>query len=248
MTKSGSTLAFELCKSVLEQEGFEQRRLPDDVVTAGHHINFMDRVTPEDLRKVLEVVGPKEKIAIKTHAPIAKQDIAFVERQVAEGRMGVHVNYRDPREVCLSLVDAGAKAREKDKPAFSEIFTLGDAAKVVQRQLAFCRRWASIRGAFFLFYNDVAFDTRQTVDRLCVEFGFPKFSDDGYKAVAARVFEEAFTQKNKAVKDRYKDDLTVRQNEFLLQEIKGAPAFIRKLCDERDYGWFAARDAEPADA
>lgn len=240
MTKSGSTLAFELCKSILEQRGYTQRKLPDDAVTPGHHINFLTDVTVKTVQRLLDEVSSEEKIAIKVHAPIGVAALEFVQARVDDGAVKVHVNFRDPREVSLSLVDAGAQARAKDRKAFSEIHTLEDAAKVARRQLAACRQWGSIRGTLHLFYNDVAFDTHTVVDRMCAALDLDQLSDTEYRVVVDRVIKDAFTQRNKAVKDRYKDDLTVRQNEFLLEEIKGARPFILRVCEQRDYDWFAS--------
>lgn len=240
MTKSGSTLAFELCKAILEKRGYVQRRLPDEVVTPGHHINFMQEVTVPLLKGVMDSVSSNEIIAIKMHTSVRPAEIEFIASNIALGTMKVHVNFRDPREVCLSLVDAGAKAREKQRKAFSEIADLSDAAKAVSRQLNICRRWGSIEGALPLFYNQVAFDTRAAVERMCVDFGFEMFDDADCRAVIEPVFGETFTQRNKAVKDRYKDDLTVRENETLLELIPGIRPFINKVCEQSDYSWFAA--------
>lgn len=245
MTKSGSTLAFELCKAILEQRGFQQRRLPDGVVTAGHHINFQNEMSVTGLNAALKEVSAKEFIAIKVHCSLRPSEIQFIESAIADGAMKVHVNLRDPREICLSLVDAGAHARQKNHKAFSEIISLEDAAKVTSRQLKACRRWGSIDGALHLFYNDVAFESAVAVRQICADFGFPMLNDEELKIVLNRVISEAFTQRNKAVKDRYKDELTPRQNEFLLEEMKGGQAFIRRVCEQRDFSWFKqARDIE----
>jgi hypothetical protein len=245
MTKSGSTLAFELCKSVLQQRGFEQRRLPDSVVTPGHHINFVTEVSIPLLKRAMEEISSTEVIALKVHAAIDLEEFQFIETAISHGQMKVQVNLRDPREICLSLVDAGRQAREKKHLAFSEIKSLDDAAKVTSRQLVACRRWGSITGALHLFYNDAAFDSPSAVRQMCEDFAFQMFNDEELKIVFDRVFNEAFTQRNKAVKDRYKDELTVRQNEFLLEELKGGRAFIRRVCEQRDYSWFSQlRDAE----
>ena len=238
MMKSGSTLAFELCKSVLAQRGFEQRRLPDEVVEEGHHINFVDRVSTERLERLLKEIASTEIIAVKTHVPFKPGESDFIEKKIAEGQMKVHVNVRDPREMCLSLIDAGTKARANEHKAFSEIATLEDAIKVVARQLANCARWGALKGAKFLHYNDVAFDTEKTVQDICEDFGFLSFSQDEMKLVIDRVTADAFTQKSKAVKDRYKDDLTLRQNDFILENLNGARSFIRRVCEQKDYGWF----------
>jgi hypothetical protein len=236
MTKSGSTLAFELCKSVLQQNGFEQRRLPDGVVAPWHHINFLTDVSVGNLDRLMTEVQPQEIIAVKTHVGFGDDEKPFIEESVQKGKMRVHVNYRDPREICLSLVDAGMHAREAEKPAFADIYTLGDAAKIVRRQMNVCRRWGSLHGALHLHYNDVAFDTRSVVDQLCLDFAFAPVSDADYNAIANRVFNEAFTQKNKGIKSRYKE-LNVRQTEFLLKHIPGVSDFINRICIERDHGW-----------
>jgi hypothetical protein len=251
MLKSGSTLAFELCKSVLTQSKFVQRRLPDGVVTPGHHINFFEDTTVTTLSRTLDEVAPSEIIAIKTHSAIRPAEMQFVETAIAGGVMKVQVNLRDPREMCLSLVDAGARAREKKRQAFSEITNLETAAAIAERQLAVCRNWGSIRGATYLYYNEVAFETPVTVRQICDDLGLQMFDNDELEVVIDRVVTEAFTQRNKAVKDRHKDELTVRQNEYLLEEIKGAKSFIRRVCEQRDYGWFARpgnRDAARTDA
>lgn len=248
MTKSGSTLAFELCKAVLEARGFTQRKLPDSVVTKGHHVNFLSDVSASSVRALLEEIRDDEKIAVKLHAPADEDTAAVVEREIAAGRAKLHVNYRDPREVSLSLMDAGAQARAKNRKAFAEIETLADAARTTQRQLGNCRRWGAIRGAMHLFYNDVAFDMRATADRIARDFGLPALSDEEFAGVVKVLETDAFTQKNKAVKDRYKDELTIRQSEELVDAIRGAKPFIRRVCEARDYGWFTSRPSLEADA
>ncbi len=239
MTKSGSTLAFELCKAILEKRGFAQRRLPDEVVTPGHHINFLQEVSVVGLQALLKEVAQGEFVAIKLHTGLRQPEADFIGQQISAGTIKLHVNFRDPREVCLSLVDAGAKAREKQRQAFSEIVTLSDAANAVKRQLNICRRWGSIEGALPLFYNQVAFETGAAIERICADFGFPMFDQPTCAELMAPLFGETFTQKNKAVKDRYKDDLTVRQNEMLLDQIPGVRPFINRVCEQGDYSWFS---------
>jgi len=237
MTKSGSTLAFELCKAILARNGYEQRPLPEGAVKGGRRINFISKASVIDLRRLLKEASETEKIAVKIHAPIERKEVLFLEKCVGQGSMKVHINHRDPREVCLSLIDAGVKARERERPAFSEVYSLADAAKVVNRRLAGCRRWGSIRGALHLHYNDVAFNTRCAVRQIADDFGFDLPNDAEYDAIIDHVFNKAFTQKNKAVIDRHKE-LTPDQNEFLKKEIPDLQAFIARVCIERDYRWF----------
>jgi hypothetical protein len=237
MTRSGSTLAFELCKAVLAQRGYEQRPLPEGAVEGGRRINFINKVSIRDLRRLLKEVSATERIAVKIHVSIGLEQVRFLETCVRQGSARVHVNYRDPREVCLSLIDAGVRARERGRQAFSEVYSLTDAAKIVNRRLAACRRWGSIRGALHLYYNDVAFNTRYAIDQICNDFNFALPDDKEYNAIVDHVFNKAFTQKSKAVIDRHKE-LTLSQNEFLNKEIPELQAFITRVCAKRDYGWF----------
>jgi hypothetical protein len=237
MTKSGSTLAFELCKSILEEKGFEQRRLPDWIVVPNHHINFLVDLTVDSLRRLSQEVSPLEIIVIKAHAAFDAAARQFIEDGIRRNQIKVHLNYRDLREICLSLVDAGVQAREAEKPAFAEIHTLADAAKATRRQLAICRVWGSLQGAMHLHYNDVAFGTRRIVDQMCADFGFDKVNDKEYAKIANHVFNEAFTQKNKGTIDRYKE-LSERQQKFLEMHILGYDDYLNRICIERDYSWF----------
>jgi hypothetical protein len=237
MTKSGSTLAFELCKSILQQNGYEQRRLRDGVVVPSHHINFITDLSVESLRRVMQEVSPLEIIAIKAHAAFDAAAKQFIEDGIRRDHIKVYLNYRDLREMCLSLVDAGKQARAAEKPAFAEIHTLADAAKAVRRQLAICRVWGALHGAIHLHYNDVAFDTRGVVDQMCADFGFRKFNEKKYQELTNHVLNEAFTQKNKAVKDRYKE-LTAPQQKFLRRHILGYDDYMNRICAEHDYSWF----------
>ncbi len=241
MTKSGSTLAFELCKAVLERRGFAQRILPDGVVAPGRKINFINRPAVPVLRRLLDAVPPQDIIAVKVHAPLGEEDVRFIERMA--DRIKVQVNLRDPREICLSLMDAGTKAREKGRPAFSEIHTLDEAADNVNKQFEACRRWAAIAGALHLLYNDVAYEPASAVARICEQFGFAMLNAAELKAVFDHVFDAAFTQKNKAVKDRYRTDLTPAQNEALLDRLTDGRDYIARVFEQRDFGWFA-RTAE----
>jgi hypothetical protein len=243
MPKSGSTLAFELCKAILAQNGYDQRPLPQESVKGGRRINFIGSASIKTLRRLVNEVSEAERIAVKIHASIETNEALFLEKCISQGSAKVHVNHRDPREVCLSLVDAGVKARERDRQAFSEVHSLTDAAKIVNRRLAACRRWGAIRGALHLHYNDVAFNTRNAVDQIAGDFGFDLPNADQYNEIIDHVFNKAFTQRNKAVIDRHKE-LSPDQSEFLQKEIPDLEAFITRVCIKRDNSWFQEAPGE----
>ena len=240
MTKSGSTLAFELVKAILERHGHVQRRLPDGVVRPLHTVNFANFQTPDDLAHLKAEVAPGETIAIKVHGPLAADTRAYLEAAINEGSYTLHVNYRDPREVCLSLLDASEKARARDPEAtrgFGIIKGWDEAAAFAQKQIQHCLAWASVPGALHLYYNDVAFATEPVLDRICAHLALPRLSAEENAALRQQVFDTAFTQRNKAVIDRWRQDLTEAQNAELLARIEGAAQFIERACEARDSEW-----------
>lgn len=240
MTKSGSTLAFELVKAILEYHGHVQRRLPDGVVRPLHTVNFSNFQTPDDLTRLKAEVAAEEIIAIKVHGPLAPDTQAWLEAAIAEGSYRLHVNYRDPREVCLSLLDASEKARARDPDAtrgFGIIQGWEAAAAFAQKQVQHCLAWAAVPGALHLYYNDVAFATEAVLDRMCAHLMLPLLSTTENAELRQQVFETAFTQRNKAVADRWRSDLTSAQNADLLARIEGATCFIERACEARDTEW-----------
>jgi hypothetical protein len=240
MWKSGSTLAFELCKSVLEHQGFFQRHLPDEVVLPGRRINFMTDLSTAALERALAEVKPREIIVVKVHTPVDAQQASFIESAIRANRMKVVVNVRDPRDICLSLVDAGRKAREKKRAAFAEIVTLADASAAVRKQLSACRTWGAIAGALHLSYDELAFDSRSAVAKICDYFGIPHLTDEDVSTIMTALRKDTFTQLNKGIQNRHKSELSEEQNEQLLDSIDGARPFIAHVIERRDYDWFQA--------
>lgn len=218
ITKSGSTLAFELIKGMLKSAGFEQRRLPDAVVTPGHRVNFVERMDPATIAKLYGAMEPNEKIAVKVHCKVHRPTFIHLQELQAQRKLQIFASYRDPREISLSMIDAGAKAREANQQAFSEFKDVDSTLSEIERQLEIFRRWAAIRGTVRLGYNMVAFEPDTMIDIVERVLGIAV-----NRGVAKHhAFNRAFTQKNKGVKDRLNelspDDrqrLTARFQDFI---------------------------------
>jgi hypothetical protein len=238
MEKSGSTLAFELCKAILEQRGFVQRHLPDGVVLPGRRINFISQPNLVTLHLLNNEVAPSEVIVIKVHAPIGPAEIDFIEAAICRHEMKVIVNLRDLREICLSLVDAGENARKKSKPAFSNIMNLDDAIRIVNKQFNVCHRWAAIDGALHLLYDDVAFNSTLATAQICNHFDLPMLNDREIENVQSHLLNKAFTQLNKGKRKRYEEELTDAENASLLDRIEDSREFAKQICEQKNYGWF----------
>jgi hypothetical protein len=198
MTKSGSTLAFELTKAILDLHGFAQIRLSRDAIPTDVVENFVPRLSGAQLEAIAhEVAALGYPIVLKTHQPPSPEVIAWVEEGLIQG----HCVYRDLREIALSMMDHGTRARGKGDRAFAKIMSVDDALKGIRRQVPFFRQWAQLPGFMPLYYDDVAFETQATVRRLCAQLAL-----EADPAQVERIAKtERFTQYNKAVPGRARE-------------------------------------------
>jgi hypothetical protein len=207
VTKSGSTLAFELVRGILESAGHAQERLPDGPVNPGHPINYSQPLNKKRLNQLLAAVGERW-IAVKTHGGIGDPMFAYLDELADARKLQVIVSYRDPRDICLSLVDAGVNARAIGMVEFSEIGGLDTAAATVSEQIEKFVKWAALRNALLLYYDVVAFSPDRAIALIEETLGLRSDRE----RVKRYAYEEAFTEKNRARRDRHRAELTPQQD------------------------------------
>lgn len=231
ITKSGSTLAFELAKQALANCGHPQARLSDEAVTPGHKINFVDSISATRIERLDHEVGPDRIIAVKTHAGLDREKFQYVDRLCADGRLKVQIVYRDPRDVCLSMVDAGRKARAQGHGAFSEIHDISDAIQSVEKQLAKLRRWGALSNVLRIGYDSAAFETDAALSAIDAHLGIAS----SHTTVIDEVMNRSFTQKNKGVRGRYRNELN-EPDRKVMGIVFGE--FLNRVFAENDFSWF----------
>ncbi|MBU8539435.1 hypothetical protein [Falsiroseomonas tokyonensis] len=214
--KSGSTLAFELAKGVARLGGHRQPKLPAALLPGGHKVNFAQELTAEALRGLVSAAGSRI-LVVKTHACPGPDWVAEYRALAAQGLVSAHVNWRDPRDICLSLLDAGRLARSRGERAFSEFETLEDAAAGVRRYLGEHAIWAGLPATLKLDYATCAFRTDAAIAAIKADFGIacPSW------LVRVWVQRFAFTYRNKAVPARHEAELMPEQAEQLRQAFAG---------------------------
>ncbi len=238
--KSGSTLAYELLRGMLANAGFAQEFARDGEATAapprrGAKRNFVARLSREKIEELVEAIGPNRRIVIKTHDDFDPALFGWLEDVQQRGDIQVVASYRDPRDICLSLLDAAERARSRvDGPkAFSHVQDLEHAIEKVGRRLEEFRRWAALRGTLRVNYEDLAFDTNKVIDRLESALGIVCNREQ----VMRYAFSEALTQKNKAKPRRHEDELDDAQKKIMRRAFR---AFLRNACEDDNQEWFDA--------
>ncbi len=229
--KSGSTLAYELVKGILKDAGYSQKRVPSIGVRPGRRGNYIAAMTRDAVADLVKVIGPDRIVAAKTHMEFSDDMFGWLEELQSTRKLQVIASYRDPRDMCLSLIDHGAEARASGRQGFTQISDLTRAANLIEDAIWRFRKWASLRGSLRLFYETVAFAPDEAIDAIEKVLGVTSDHDE----VKRHAFEDAFTQKNKARRNRYHDELDETQKAEMLARFG---PFIERVCGRSDEQWF----------
>lgn len=200
LTKSGSTLAYQLTLVALERAGHPQPALRLPGVTVSRKINAIEHIDATGAARMrAAVVSHGHPLAFKTHT---RPDPAV--QDMVRGGAKVHVVVRDPRDIALSMVDHGVRARAAGKPAFSEIHTLDDAIRGIDGQMETLAQWLALPGARVLRYDRLAFDTVSATAEILEHLGI----EGDPQAIADEVLSTRFIQLNAGRRDRYRNEMS----------------------------------------
>lgn len=204
--KSGSTLAFQILRAVAVLGGSPQWRLPAPLSTPGHRVNFHQSLDAALLREAAARARGRILI-VKTHDAPRRDWVEAYRDLAARGEAAAVVCHRDPRDICLALLDAGRLARESGDAAFAEYATLPETAARVRRYLAELECWRGLPRVLDLRYEACAFRMDEAIAAVKAHLGV-RCPNWPVRLYAGHI---AFTHRNKAVPERHLAELTPEQ-------------------------------------
>lgn len=225
MTKCGTTLAFHMVSEALVKAGYKQHRLPSHLIGANKKLNFGQHFSDdqaEDLWEAVQSIG--HPIVIKTHT---RPDPAVV-RLLQNGQAIAHACYRDPRDMALSMLDHGIRARANGNPAFAEIETLEDAKSGIRNQCDSLTAWLRLPNVMPLEFEDIAFDMKTTAQRILKQLKI----DGNAEEIVNEVLDGRFTQFNKGISKRHQNEMPANENQEFEHEFM--PLLSRLIDSKRN--------------
>ncbi|MCF6272980.1 MAG: hypothetical protein L3J37_07280 [Rhodobacteraceae bacterium] len=196
MTKTGSTLAFQLVRSALDLCGYPQDRLELDVVDRTLRRNFVNHISDrqlEELKQAARKCG--YPIVLKTHM---RPDPGVV-KMIQSGEAIAHAGYRDPRDMILSMLDHATRSRASGESNFAELTSIPQVLANIRHQFNTLTAWLRLPGTLPIYFEDAAFETEVTAQRILNRL---KLSFDP-AILADIVLNDRFTQKNTGKRLRY---------------------------------------------
>lgn len=227
ITKSASTFLYQITEEILLASGQRICRIrqPGSIKL----VNYYDRITVPFLERI-ETKAAGQTVVLKTHGRLDPG----VRKWIAAGRIRANASYRDPRELALSMVDNGARARKLGELPFSEIVTIEDAIPSIDLQLNYLKEWVEVPEVERFSYNEVCFATETTISRLCQQIGVTVEPD---RITSAFRGQRLIGQINLAKPFRYRDMSAQVREVFLSRyadfynEMDLGEAHAQLICD-----------------
>jgi len=192
--KSGSTLAFEITRRAFEVNGIPQYRLSDNAVCEGHDINFVRDWNDEQILDSL-----------------IKEADEWIKELANDGLVIGHILCRDPRDIALSMLDHGRKARKNGERVFSNVHNLKQAIYRIKNSLEQFYQWVEIPNFFINSYEEMILNFQEFGDKLKQQTGLEFDPDEIFEYVN----KNRFTQFNKGVVRRFEQELSeIQQSMF----------------------------------
>lgn len=223
MAKSGSTLAYQLVRSILEASGAPQPLIPLPHVIRDGSVNFVEVIRPKELEALLEYAeydAAGTPLAIKTHSGLWKCVADAMDKGLVIG----HAVCRDPRDVALSMMDASRDGRAWGRRDGEPLRNIEDALEAVRGNAVKFESWAAQEAIMPLAYPKVAFDSEAVVTQIATQLGVEV--DARAIAKAAR---KSGTNFNKGVHRRHEKELSEAVAARIATEFSG---FIDTYCDD----------------
>lgn len=200
------SFALQVAARRATSQGHPATVLGPELGLAHQTFPYVQNLDPKALPRLAEAAGNRI-LLIKTHAAPCEAWIAAYRELAARGQARVHVNHRDPRDICLALVDAARIMRARGAPEFTEFTSLDVAIAEVGRYLTELALWNQVPKTLHLHYETCAFKTDAAINLIKADLGL-QCSNALVRHYAMRV---AFTQRNKAVPNRHRSELDHRQ-------------------------------------
>lgn len=219
MPKSGSTLAFELTRTLLELAGVSQDRLAEDLTSPS---NFVHKLDGAAFRKLLDESknspGPR---VIKTHSRLFPR----VETALERGTVMGHAVCRDPRDMALSMLDAAQEGRAWGTSQDGIYQTVAATEKRLHASIRLFQKWAATPNVMVIRYERLAFDTESVAAEIAAQLGI---TVDISKAVEIATGSK-FTQFNRGQSQRWKTEMAAADVQRLEVEFKD---YIEAYCQD----------------
>jgi hypothetical protein len=207
--KSGSTFLFgaavELRNMVDGDTIYQALKL-----ALGEDANAFENEIDAALVKHLLARAGHKTLVIKTHGTLSGDVRALVEA----GRVRAFTSFRDPRDACRSMLDAGVSDRAKgNQRFFASKSRVDELVRPIARQFAALQSWLDCPQVLAMPYYIIANDQDFAVRLLAMHLGFGALASVVAAKMQAR--KTSVPEFHKGISDRFLKDFSLEEIGYL---------------------------------
>lgn len=175
--KSGSTLAYNLTRALVEECGHPHIALSaevrQDVLGHAGRVNTIRNWNPQVVAGIDAGIPLEQVVTFRTHHGPGRGRKPFpVEPLFAAGKAKVQVSVRDPRDLALSMRDVVQRLKDLGRQRRgSQLDTAEDLLAHLGRNLSYTMDWADMAGALILRYEETAFKPEVSIEAILRQAG-----------------------------------------------------------------------------
>ncbi len=213
MTRSGSTLAFQVVSGILQINGFTQNKLNYPFLKEKKENFIPARIITSELLSEINQISGDNYLAIKTHGPLSNEALEYLDLN----NIPVLISVRDPRDILLSLLEIGERNRSIGQKGFINISSFEDAFRALKKQIRDQMTWNTLlekENTFLVIYEKIIFNYTPLVDFISNIIQRKPIDEKLLK----KHLSNSFTQFNKGVPGRSIFLLSKKQKDLINTE------------------------------
>ncbi|MEM1368430.1 MAG: hypothetical protein AAGG02_10515 [Cyanobacteria bacterium P01_H01_bin.15] len=199
--KSASTYTFLVLRKLLQNLGADPEVIDDDL--------FLKRDNSDQIWTRLQ--NPDSCFLVKTHrrAPHFLQELKHSIKSIA--------NIRDPRDIALSMIDAGKDSREKKlDDSMREVYGIHDAANLIRLDVNALKTWIGNTDTRILPFQDICFNSKSTFFKATQWLLGQSPTKDAIEEAMQSIKDEKNFRFNVGIQCRYKSEMSDRHSAYFL--------------------------------
>lgn len=225
--KSGSTFLFAVATTLRSRVDHDSYYEAMKSALGADSDAFRARLDGDTVRGVLAKAGRKT-LVLKTHGPLTDDVRQMIER----GEVRAFTSFRDPRDACKSMLDAGASDRARGVDRWFATKTRADElVRPIAKQISDLGTWLDCPKVFVVPYYITANNQDFAVRSLCRHLGFGALAS--LVAGIMQADKSSVPEFNRGISDRFLADLSVEDIGMLNTVMAKEIVFYRQLAAER---------------
>jgi hypothetical protein len=206
LTKSASSFVYQLQQEIINASTYNLVKLPQAIFGALGNPNYLERVTDENIKQILEWLPENSAVVIKTHSAPSP----LLLKLLRDGKAFASVTYRDPRDIALSLVDHGARSRETGIPDFADFYKPLDSIDMIKMQVETrLSLWKENENCLFLNYKLIKNSPKVVIEKILQQISISNVDSN---RITDKFEDKAnVTLYNIGKSNRFLEDMTINE-------------------------------------